>query len=328
MKNLDVLIGAETAFMRNRVLFTAAELDVFTRLYHHPASASELANALVLDAHATLKLLDALAALGFLEKQKDRYHVTDEGAVFSSDHPETLLPWLLHMNRLWGSWSNLTEIVKMGSGRLRRSDPKMDQASRRAFIGAMHVVGRRLSLEIADAYDASGSTRLLDIGGASGTYTIAFLRKNLGMTAVIFDLPAVMPMAKDRLETEGLLDRVTLVEGDFYRDELPKGCDLALLSAIIHQNSPEQNVDLYQKVFRAAEPRGAILIRDHVMSASRTRPPAGALFAVNMLVNTRGGDTYTFDEVKAHLEAAGFLDIRLVRKGEKMDCLVEARKPA
>lgn len=116
--------------------------------------------------------------------------------------------------------------------------------------------------------------------------------------------------------------------GTFTEDELPKGCDLALLSAIIHQNSPERNLDLYAKIYRALEPGGTLLIRDHIMDESRTKPPAGAMFAINMLVNTRGGDTYTFKEVKAVLEMAGFEKVQQVRRGEGMDCLVTGQKPA
>jgi predicted methyltransferase len=128
------------------------------------------------------------------------------------------------------------------------------------------------------------------------------------------------------LEEEGFQDRVELAAGDFYLDELPGGCDLALLSAIIHQNSPEQNIALYEKIHRALAPGGVVLIRDHIMDESRTQPPAGAMFALNMLVNTSAGDTYTFAEVKQTLEAAGFGEIRQVRTGERMDCLVEGRK--
>jgi SAM-dependent methyltransferase len=119
---------------------------------------------------------------------------------------------------------------------------------------------------------------------------------------------------------------VELVAGDFYHDELPKGCDLALLSAIIHQNSPQENLDLYRKIHQALVPGGKLLIRDHVMDPGRTFPPQGTLFAINMLVNTKGGDTYTFEEIEDALETVGFERVEMLRKGERMDCLVEARK--
>ncbi len=117
-----------------------------------------------------------------------------------------------------------------------------------------------------------------------------------------------------------------LVAGNYNKDELPGGCDLALLSAIIHQNSPEENQTLYRKIYQALEKGGVLLIRDHVMDESRALPPQGALFALNMLVSTPAGDTYTFEEIRKDLEMAGFDDVNMVLRGERMDCLVEARK--
>jgi len=147
------------------------------------------------------------------------------------------------------------------------------------------------------------------------------------MCATVFDRPPVIELARKRLAESDVNDRITLAVGDFYTDELPDGHDLALLSAIIHQNSPEQNLDLYQKVFRALMPCGRILIRDHVMNEDRTQPHGGALFAVNMLVATSGGNCYTFDEIQASLEAAGFMRVSLVQSGDRMDSMVEAFKP-
>ncbi|MCJ7809749.1 MAG: methyltransferase domain-containing protein, partial [Desulfobulbaceae bacterium] len=197
---------------------------------------------------------------------------------------------------------------------------------RKAFIGAMHVAATGLSEKIADAYDVSRFKRLLDVGGGSGAYTISFLKKYPHLRAVIFDLEGVILIAEEKIREQGLADRVNIVAGNFYKDQLPGGCDLALLSAIIHQNSPEQNVALFRKIHRVLNPGGVLLIRDHIMDAARTDPPAGALFALNMLVNTSAGDTYTFSEVKENLETAGFMEVKLIRSGKKMDCLVEAKK--
>jgi SAM-dependent methyltransferase len=313
-------------FMTSRVILTAAEIDFFTHLEKKPSTAGELAKVFGLDLKAATRLLDGLVAFGFLKKEGESYSNTEKGAVLSAAHPESIRPMVLHMNHLWTTWSRLTEAVRKGQDAETRPGLKFDENSMRAFIGAMHVGAKSLSAEIAEAYDVSPFQKLLDIGGASGTYTMAFLRINPKMKAILFDLKGVIPMAKERLQREGFIDRVELTAGDFYQDELPKGADLALLSAIIHQNSPDENIDLFKKIHRALEPGGAILIRDHIMDESRTRPPAGAVFALNMLVNTRGGDTYTFEEVKGALEKAGFKDVRLLRTGEKMDCLVEGRK--
>jgi SAM-dependent methyltransferase len=321
------LLAEAREFLKSRVILTAAALDVFTILHGKPATARQLAGRLRLEPRGATRLLDCLVALGVLEQGGKGYSLTASGELLSSRHPDTILPMVLHLDSLWDSWSGLTETVKRGKNPRRAVIRERDGKSLKAFIGAMHVVGRGLAAEIASSFEAGRFSRLLDIGGGSGTYTIAFLKRNPKMTAVLFDLRRVIPMARERLRAEGLLKRVRLAAGDFYRDELPPGCNLALLSAIIHQNSPAENLALFRKVRRALEPGGAILIRDHIMDESRTSPPAGAIFALNMLVNTDGGDTYTLAEVRKGLERAGFVDVRLVRTGERMDCLVEARKP-
>jgi predicted O-methyltransferase YrrM len=147
------------------------------------------------------------------------------------------------------------------------------------------------------------------------------------MRATLFDQPPVIEMARKRLAEAGVLDRVTLIPGDFYADELPSGHDLAFVSAIIHQNSPEQNSELFKKVLRSLQPGGRIVLRDHILEPDRTEPISGAVFAVNMLLATEGGNTYTFEELEGGLTQAGFVRVRLIQKGEHMDGLVEGFKP-
>jgi hypothetical protein len=134
-------------------------------------------------------------------------------------------------------------------------------------------------------------------------------------------------MARRRLKADGFLKRVTLAAGDYNNDELPPGVDLAWVSAIVHQNSREENRALFGRVFRALEPGGIAAIRDVLMETDRTQPAAGALFAVNMLVATEGGGTFTFDEVREDLESAGFVQAKVIRKDEGMNAIVVARKP-
>lgn len=326
MKIHEQVLAEARGFLSSRVILTAAELDLFSRFESGPQTAKQLAAALDSDLRALTRLLDVLVTLGFIDKGTNGYSATAKGACLGSSHPDSVRPMILHQARLWRSWSALTHIVKQGRIPGEQSMAVWTTDERAAFIGAMHVVGRDLSREIAAATDASRCRTLLDIGGASGTYTIAFLERYPNLRAVLFDLETVIPMARDRLAAAGLLDRVDLAAGDFYRDPLPIGCDLALLSAIIHQNSRAQNVALYQKVHQVLVPGGKILIRDHIMEPDRTRPPAGALFALNMLVNTEAGDTYTFAEVSEDLSAAGFAQPTQVRTGAHMDCLVEATK--
>jgi ubiquinone/menaquinone biosynthesis C-methylase UbiE/predicted transcriptional regulator len=315
-------------FMKSRVILSAAELDLFSKLDGNVISAKKLAEMSGLDERATTRVLDCLVTYGLLEKDNNGYRTTEKGSHLSSHNQESRLPMVKHMNHIWKNWSRLTDVIKKGTNPYLKSvvDSESNE-DRNAFIGAMHVAGTRISAKIADAYDLSTFKKLLDIGGGSGAYTIAFLKKNPQLNAVIFDLKGVIPIAREKVRENDIQDRVHFIVGDFYVDNLPSGCDIALLSAIIHQNSPQQNLELYRKVYRALDPGGTLIIRDHIMNESRTNPPAGALFALNMLVNTQAGDTYTFREVRDTLKTAGFVKVNLVMSGKEMDCLVEAIKP-
>jgi SAM-dependent methyltransferase len=204
-------------------------------------------------------------------------------------------------------------------------DQRSDEETE-AFIGAMHAIAQGMAETIADAIDLSRYTKMLDVGGGPGTYIQAFLQKAPGLRATLFDLPRVIDIARRRLIEPGIRDRVDFVEGDYEADELPVGYNLVLLSAIIHSNSRDGNRKLYEKIYASVIPGGDIIIRDHIMDATRTVPQDGAIFAVNMLVATEGGNSYTFDEVREDLEKAGFKDVRVIREGQRMDQLVSATK--
>ena len=326
--NAEDILKLAQSFMECKIFHTAAELNLFTLLDQAPMSASEVASRISGDARALSVLMDALAAMGLLAKRGQMY--LSEGSVsqlLSEKSPQTILPLVLHMASLWNRWSRLASIAKGLDAAKDEFDFSRSGEELRAFIGAMHAIGAPMAKRIVAAADPAASRSLLDVGGGSGTYTIAFLRAVPEMKATLFDLPEVIEMARERLKDEGLLDRTTLVGGSFYLQEFPEGHDLALISAIIHSNSPEENLDLYRKVFRALKRGGRILVRDHVMSPDRTYPREGAVFAINMLVGTSGGGTYTYEEIEAGLSQAGFTRIRFLKQGEHMDAIVEGYKP-
>ena len=315
-------------FMESRILLSGAELNLFTILNPAPLSAQEVASRIGADLRALTVLLDGLSAMGLLVKQRETYQCGNSVSPFLSEEaPNSVLPMVLHAGHLWQRWSGLTDVIRstIVSGDTVKPSRSPEELS--AFIGAMHIIAAPRADEIVAATNPGSSKTLLDVGGASGTYTIAFLKAVPEMKATLFDKPEVVDMARERLNKAGMLDRVTLVPGDFYQDEFPYGHDLAFVSAIIHQNSPEQNLDLFIKVFRSLNRGGRILIRDHVMEPDRIHPKDGAIFAVNMLLGTPGGSTYTYEEIKTGLSQAGFTGIHLLKKGKHMDALVEALKP-
>ena len=173
----------------------------------------------------------------------------------------------------------------------------------------MHNISAPNAGKVIRAVQPLQFQHLLDIGGASGTWTIAFLRACPSARATLFDLPHVIPMARRRLAAAGWISASSSSRAISCAIALPAGADLAWVSAIVHQNSRAQNRALFAKVFAALAPGGRIAIRDILMEEDRTRPVAGALFAINMLVATEGGGTFTFAELREDLEAAGFAEV-------------------
>jgi predicted O-methyltransferase YrrM len=328
--NPERLLGLARSFMESRILLTGAEMDLFTFLAPAPLSVQEIAEEKKADSRGLAILLDALAAMNLLVKEAGKYQCPASVSQFlSRNAPESVLPMVRHMGDLWGRWSDLTSVV-LGLDVQKEpisSSPSKDEDELRAFIGAMHVVAKSLAPRVVAAIRPGPFRALLDVGGALGTYTMAFLEAVPEMRATLFDRPEVIEMARKHFGGAGVLSRVTLAPGDFYTDEMPGGHDLAFISAIIHQNSADQNVELFSKVFRALIPGGRIVIRDHIMTPDRTTPKDGAVFAVNMLLVTPAGGTYTYDQVRDALSKARFVRVRLLQAGEHMDGLVEAFKP-
>ena len=329
--NKEAVLDMVRGFQPACVVIAAAELDVFTILRARPMTAARLVRRIKGDARALTVLLDALAALGLLDKSAGAepvYSVPQAAAeVLAEGGPQCVLGMVRHLGNCLRGWGQLAGVVMRGKPATRGPSVLGADGDLASFIRAMHEISGPMATPLISGLGKLKFTHLLDLGGASGTWTVPFLRLNPGARATILDRPEVIPMARRLMRKAGLADRVRLVPGDFMKGALPEGADLAWVSAIVHQNSRVQNRRLFAKLFSALEPGGQILIRDIVMDASRTRPAGGAMFAVNMLVNTPGGGTFTFNELRDDLSAAGFAEVRLLRRGQWMDSVVRAAKP-
>jgi len=325
----DSLLELGRSYQAAAVFAAAADLELFDALAGGSLPGRELAQKLCCDLRGLVILLDALVALRLLTKRARRYSLPAGAATFlTSDGSRSILAMAQHQANCLRRWTQLARVVKTGRSGKRMPSVRGKTGDAAAFIGAMHNVSAPVADQVIRAMQPLQCHHLLDIGGASGTWTIAFLRACPAARATLFDLPHVIPMARRRLAAEGLDRRVKLVAGDFMADALPRGADLAWVSAIVHQNSRAQNRRLFANVFQALVPGGRISIRDVLMEESRIEPVAGALFAVNMLVATEGGGTFTFEELRKDLETASFVEAAVLRRDEGMNSIAVARKPS
>ncbi len=313
------IIAAASGYQRSRLILTGFELDVWSAIGGESLSGPEVASRIGADTRGTERLCNALCAIGLLRKSDGRYANTDLSARYLVKGSKDYLSRIGHMLNLYRTWGTLTEAVRKGGSVAAR---EYDAFSLAHFIEAMHHRARETADELVSRVDLRGVARILDVGGGSGVYSMAFVRRNPDIRAVVFDLPDVIPLTRRYIGESGLEDRIGVMAGDYNRDDFGGGYDLVFLSAIVHINSPEGNRRLLRRAFESLNPGGRIVIQDHIINEERTSPPRGVIFAINMLVNTPGGDSYTESEMRDWLRDAGCGKIERIATGMENDLMV------
>ncbi|OGV18598.1 MAG: hypothetical protein A3J84_06215 [Ignavibacteria bacterium RIFOXYA2_FULL_37_17] len=297
------------SFQQSRILLTAVELDLFTVLDKHMLTSKEIAVKIKADERATDRLMNALVALGFLRKVHGKFYNCENASNYLVKGKPEFMGGLYHSLGLWDTWSSLTESVKAGTSVTERKPLPHAINWSEAFIAAMHYRGVKEAKIISMMLELSNIKRMLDVGGGSAAFSMEFIKQNPNMRAVVFDLPHIIPITKKYVDNEKLNDKIKFIEGDYLEDDFRAGYDLILLSAIVHTNSFEENKILIKKCYDALNVNGQIIIKDWIMKEDRTKPAGGAFFALNMLVGTENGDTYTESEMKDWLISAGIKKI-------------------
>jgi (2Fe-2S) ferredoxin/SAM-dependent methyltransferase len=320
------LVQTIRGFQESRVVLTALELDLFTAV-GSGATAPEAAAKIGASPRATEMLMNALAALGLLAKQENTFlntPVTER--YFVAGGKDFCQPSLMHTAHLWRNWSTLTDCVRAGTSVAYRELSERGEEWTEAFIAAMHRNASERAPLVVRAVGVDGVNRMLDVGGGSGAYSIAFARANERLRSEILDLGTVLTIAQRHIGEAGLTGRVRTRVGDLRRDPFGEDYDLVFVSAICHMLSPEENRDLLKRCFQALAPQGRVVVQDFVLEAGKTAPKFAALFALNMLVGTKSGSSYSEDEYAAWLEEAGFTNVRRVRLPGPTGLMLGTRK--
>ena len=304
-------------YMPSRCLLTALELDIFTAV-GDGANAEQVGTRIHANARAVGMLLNALVALGLLSKAGDDYKNTPESARFfvqgSKDNHRN---GLLHTANIWHRWSTLTDAVRSGTRvpmdlrniDLRNNDRDGTPEWTRNFIAGMQRNAKDRAPLVVKALGTAGVRRILDLGGGSGAYSIAFAKACPDVQCEILDVPEVMPLTAEYISQAGLLAQVSLRTGDMLQDDFGSGYDLIMLNAICHMFSGEQNRDVFRRAHQALAPNGRLVVQDFILNPDKTGPQHAALFSLNMLVATDAGASYTEFEYTQWMKAAGFTEI-------------------
>jgi 2-polyprenyl-3-methyl-5-hydroxy-6-metoxy-1,4-benzoquinol methylase len=313
VKDITEIHGLVRGFWTSRIILTANNLGLFDHL-DKPVSARGLARRLRLDERALEILLDALSGLGLIRKSKGFYRnsrTASRHLVRGKKHYQGDI--LRHQDQLWKRWSDLDGILQTG----RPSEKGKDHES---FIRGMHNLASEKAKGLVSLIGPAPNDRILDLGGGPGTYSIEFAKR--GCLVTLFDLPQTIDIAREYIGENH--PSVTLVEGDFLKDPIGKGYDIVFASNILHIFSSRENQKLIKKIRRSLLTGGRLIINDFLLHEKRTSPPSGAIFSVNMLVNTPSGRVYTTKEMTGWCRQAGFRRVRTTRVDESV--LIQAEK--
>jgi hypothetical protein len=298
-----------------RIIQAAVELGVFDTLDGLAMDAPRLARSIRADERAITLLLNALAALGLLEKADDRFTLTPVAAThLVRSSAQYLGGMILFDAMLWNCWEKLSDAVRLGSP---VRSPNMYQAKpseTHIFIKAMDslVKARGDAAVMAQVIEWSGVTELLDVGSGPATYPIALCERFPKLRAAIFDLPGTLTLTEGYIREAGMVERIRLIAGDYRKDPIPGSYDIVFLSNIIHSEGEHDNPSLVHKLVANLKAGGQIIIKDHILDESRTAPPVGAIFSLLMLLTTASGRCYSFSEVKAWMEQAGLSRVQRI----------------
>ena len=307
-------------YMPSRCILTALELDIFTAA-GDGANAEQIGTRVGANARAVGMLLNALVALGLLSKSGDDYRNTAESARFfvqgSKDNHRN---GLLHSANIWHRWSTLTNAVRSGT-RIPISGDDTPEWTRNFIAGMQRNAKDRAPL-VVKSLGTAGVRRILDLGGGSGAYSIAFAKAGPDVHCEILDIPEVVPLTAEYVSQAGVLAQVSLRAGDMLQDDFGSGYDIIMLNAICHMFSEEQNRDIFRRAHQALAPNGRLVVQDFVLSPDKTGPQHAALFSLNMLVATDAGASYTEFEYTQWMKATKFTDVCRINLPGPCDLIV------
>lgn len=319
------IMQTATAFWASKVLLTAVELDLFSTLGGGALTAEQLGDKLKLHPRGTHDFFDALVALKFLDRDGDgpegRYKNTPQTAAFLDRKSPTYIGGLPEMlnARLFGFWNHLGTALKTGQPQnevrihgkpifeeLYASEAKLGQ-----FLEAMSGIQAGNFHQLAEKFDFSRHKTVSDIGGALALLSriVATHHKHLGFTT--FDLPPVAPHAQKHINAAGLADRIRVVAGDFFVDDLPTA-DVITMGNVLHDWNLEKKKILIKKAYAALPKGGAFIAIENLIDDARRENAFGLLMSLNMLIEVGDGFDYTAADFRAWCREAGFTRFEII----------------
>lgn len=311
----DPILRLGRAFWGSKTLLSAVELGVFTALADGPQDRLSLAKELGLHPRSSRDFLDALVALGLLDRHHDLYANTPTTNAFLDRNKPSYIGGTLEMaNALeYPIWGLLTEALRTGQPQSEIKDGGegvfqalyADPARLEQFLAAMTDVSTGIGRVLAQKFPWDRYHTVMDIGAAQGCLPVQLALAHPHLRGGGFDLSPVGPIFEAYVARFGLADRLRFHPGDFFTDELPTA-DVLVMGHILDDWDLAGKRTLLAKAYAALSPGGALIVYDHLIDDDRRANIVGLLMSLNMLIQTPGGFEYTGADCRGWMQEAGF----------------------
>ena len=306
-RDVQGIVELASAFYGSATLFAALDCGVFSAV-EKSGRLEDMAAETGCDLRALRLLSDACVAEGLLEKRGVVYSNTQAGrAALVPGGPADLTKAIRYNRDVYPAWGRLADFAKTGRPVEKPEIHLGEDATRtKAFAAAMF--GRAMGIGKGIVPMLGGlSGRILDLAGGPAAYAILMCQENPGTTCVTVDLPAISEEAKGYVARFGLSDRIECRAGDYHSDEYEAGVyDVVTIFGALHQESPEQIVDILRRAHKTLKPDGELLVLDMMTDATHAAPKFSALFGLNMALTTANGWVFSDEELKGWMRDVGF----------------------
>lgn len=317
------------SFIPSRVLTAGLQLGVFSHLAAGKKTVEEVARAGAVSERGMRMLLDALVACQLLTQKDARYELTPLAARFLVRESPDYLGLLMEQDSLWESWGHLTEVIRSGLPIHRVEAQELAEQFFPILVQTLHVLHRERARRMAQALGVGNprkGLRALDVACGSGVWGIAVAEADAEARVTAQDFPAMLAVTREYLKRHGVERQFDFLPGDLKAADFGRGrFDLALLGNIVHSEGEESSRNLLRRIHAALRPGGQVVIIDFLPNDDRTGPPFPVFFALNMLLHTQHGNTFTLAEFRRWLEEAGFARIETADIGSHSPLVIGSR---
>ncbi len=315
----DQIMQIGMGFWASKTLLSAIEIGIFTELAKHPADINTLRDRFNLHERSALDFLDALVAMGMLQRRDNKYHNTPQTDVFLDKNKPSYIGGILEManNRLYGFWGNLTEALRTGEQQNEAKEGEdlfaaiyANPAILKEFLAAMTGVSHGANLNIAAKFPWTNYKTFVDVGTAQGDLAVQIASAHEHLQGIGFDLPVVEAIYEEYAQSNGLASRLSFEGGNFFEDPLPRA-DVVLMGHILHDWNLAEKKSLIKKAYDALPEGGALIVYETLIDDDRSQNLFGLLMSLNMLIETSGGFDFTGADCCGWMKEAGFKEMRV-----------------